>query len=152
MVIMPVNVYLDTSVYNRPFDDQSQPRIWLETLAVSIILQMVEKGSAQLVSSAVVDYEVSRIPNGAKRHWIQQIVQQATMSHRVDESIRQRGQELEQHGLKAVDALHVATAEAAQVACFVTCDDRLIRRYRANPQKPIAVCTPAEFVENYTAE
>jgi hypothetical protein len=31
-------VYLDTSVYNRPFDDQSQPRIWLETVACSLLL------------------------------------------------------------------------------------------------------------------
>ncbi len=28
-----MKVYLDTSVYNRPFDDQTQPRIWLETMA-----------------------------------------------------------------------------------------------------------------------
>lgn len=38
---MPVAVYLDTSVYNRPFDDQTQPRIWMETLALSVILQDV---------------------------------------------------------------------------------------------------------------
>jgi len=39
-----VRVYLDTSVYNRPFDDQTQPRIWLETLALVLILQMIEAG------------------------------------------------------------------------------------------------------------
>lgn len=35
-------VYLDTSAYNRPFDDQTQPKIFLETQAVVIILQMIE--------------------------------------------------------------------------------------------------------------
>lgn len=35
-----MRIYLDTSVYNRPFDDQAQPRIW--TLALSVILQLVE--------------------------------------------------------------------------------------------------------------
>lgn len=149
---MPLSVYLDTSVYNRPFDDQTQPRIWLETLAVSVILQMVEEGNARLVSSSVVAYEISRHPDEAKRQWIQQITKQATVNLTVNESIRQRGQELEQKGLKAMDALHVATAEAALVTCFVTCDDRLIRRYRAMLNQPIVVCTPAEFVENYTAE
>ena len=37
-----MKVYLDTSVYNRPFDDQTQPRICLETLAFVVVLQMVE--------------------------------------------------------------------------------------------------------------
>jgi len=40
-----MKVYLDTSVYNRLFDDQTQPRIWLETLAFAVILQMIEAGS-----------------------------------------------------------------------------------------------------------
>ncbi|MEM6754294.1 MAG: PIN domain-containing protein, partial [Cyanobacteria bacterium P01_C01_bin.38] len=37
-----VKIYLDTSIYNRPFDDQTQPKIFLESQAVSLILQMVE--------------------------------------------------------------------------------------------------------------
>ena len=41
-------VYLDTCVYNRPFDDQAQPRVGLETLAFSVILQMIEDGSVAL--------------------------------------------------------------------------------------------------------
>ncbi len=45
-----VKVYLDTSVYNRLFDDQTQPRIWLETLAFAVILQIVETGSLELVT------------------------------------------------------------------------------------------------------
>ena len=44
---MGQRIYLDTSVYNRPFDDQTQPRIWLETLAFAVILQMVESGGGR---------------------------------------------------------------------------------------------------------
>lgn len=143
-------VYLDTSVYNRPFDDQAQPRIWLETLAVSIILQMLEEGAAELVSSAVVAYEISRNPDEMRRRWVQQIVEKAALTQRVNDDVKQRAQELERNGLKALDALHIAVAEAAQVNCFVTCDDRLLRRYRANPKPLIVVCTPTEFVENFT--
>ncbi|GAX34578.1 hypothetical protein NIES3585_05790 [Nodularia sp. NIES-3585] len=46
-------VYLDTSIYNRPFDDQIQPKIFLETQAVILILQMVEAQLIKLVSSSV---------------------------------------------------------------------------------------------------
>jgi len=38
----PLRIYMDTSVKNRPFDDLSQPRIWLEALAFAIIFQMAE--------------------------------------------------------------------------------------------------------------
>ena len=148
----PTHVYLDTSVYNRPFDDQSQPRIWLETLAVSIILQMLEEGAVELVSSTVVAYETSRNPDEMRRRWVQQIAEKASLIQRVNDDVKQRAQELERHGLKALDALHIAVAEAAQVNCFVTCDDRLIRRYRANSKLLIVVCTPTEFVENFTGD
>ncbi|WP_256973432.1 hypothetical protein [Nostoc sp. T09] len=55
-------VYLDTSVYNRPFDDQTQPKIFLETQAIILILQMVEGRLIELVSSSVLEYENSRNP------------------------------------------------------------------------------------------
>lgn len=86
----PTHVYLDTSVYNRPFDDQSQPRIWLETLAVSIILQMLEEGAVELVSSAVVAYETSRNLDEMRRRWVQQIVEKASLIQRVNDDVKQR--------------------------------------------------------------
>lgn len=45
-----VKVYLDISAYNRPFDDQTQPKIFLESQAIAIILQMVETQMVELVS------------------------------------------------------------------------------------------------------
>ena len=65
-----MKVYLDTSVYNRPFDDQAQPRIWLETLAFAVILQMVEAGTVELVTSSVLEYENSRNPFLVRRNWV----------------------------------------------------------------------------------
>ncbi|GAB4403505.1 MAG: hypothetical protein OHK0052_26410 [Anaerolineales bacterium] len=50
-----MKIYLDTSVYHRPFDDQTQPRIWLETLSLGLILQLIESGKATLVNSAVLE-------------------------------------------------------------------------------------------------
>lgn len=55
-------IYLDTSAYNRPFDDQTQPKIFLESQAVAIILEMVETRMVELVSSSVLEYENNRNP------------------------------------------------------------------------------------------
>ncbi len=105
-----VKVYLDTSVYNRPFDDQTQPRIWLETLAFSVILQMIEAKRVILVSSAVLAYENSRNPFDVRRRWVADCSSLAHTVETVNTSVLHRAQMLEQQGVKAADALHVACA------------------------------------------
>ena len=39
-------VYHDNSALNRPFDNQTQPRLGLQTLALSLILQMTEAATS----------------------------------------------------------------------------------------------------------
>jgi predicted nucleic acid-binding protein len=142
-----IRIYLDTSVYNRPFDDQTQPRIWLETLAFSVILQMIENNIATLITSSVVDYENSRNPHQLRRAWVNKVTVFAADRQLVNEEIRQRAEALEQGGIKPIDALHVACAEMAKGDYFVTCDDRLINRYRRLQQDTdLMVCNPTELV------
>lgn len=142
-----MKVYLDTSVYNRPFDDQSQPRIWLETLAFAVILQMVEAAGVELVSSSVLEYENSRNPFPVRQRWVSRCLRLAKVHQTVDEDIRLRAEELERAGVKPVDALHVACAEAAGSDDCLTCDDYAIRRY---PGKTLRVRNPVDFVLEVT--
>jgi predicted nucleic acid-binding protein len=136
-------VYLDTSTYNRPFDDQTQPKIFLETQAVIIILQMVEVKAVELVSSSILEYENSRNPYPIKQEAMNRYLQLAELRQEVDEAIRKRSEELEKDGLKAIDALHVACAEAVNSDYFITCDKRLINRCSKLTMK---VMNPADFV------
>lgn len=149
---MPIRVYLDTSAYNRPFDDQYQPRIWLETLGLSVILQMVETNVAVLVASTVVEYENSRNPHLLRQEWVNKVLALADDIQIVDQDIKQRALELEQNGLKAMDSLHVSCAEKAKADYFVTCDDRLIRRYQKIKKRPLTACNPVEFVRVTTGD
>lgn len=144
-----MKIYLDTSVYNRPFDDQTQPRIWLETLALALILQVVEAGEATLVISSVLEFENSRNPFSLRREWVERCLRQATTHQRVDEAIRRRAEMLEKHGLKAIDALHVACAEAADADYFLTCDDRLLRKQRLISVKSM---NPLDFIQRVMGE
>ena len=136
-------VYLDTSVYNRPFDDQTQPKIFLESQAVVIILQMVETRMVDLVSSSVLEYENSRNPYPLKQEAMNRYLQMAEARQMVDEAIRQRSEELGHNGLKAVDALHVACAEVLRSDYFITCDKRLINRCA---RLILKVVNPVDFV------
>jgi predicted nucleic acid-binding protein len=118
-------------------------KIFLETQAVVIILQMVEVRAVELISSAVLEYENSRNPYPIKQEVMGRYLQLAKSRQEVDEAIRQKAQELEQNGLKAIDALHVACVEAAKSDYFITCDKRLINRCSGLTMKAI---NPVDFV------
>jgi len=136
-------VYLDTSAYNRPFDDQTQPKIFLESQAVAIILQMVEAKGVELISSSVLEYENSRNPYPLKQEAMKRYLQLPGLRQEIDEAIGQRAEELEHNGLKAIDALHIACAEAVGSDYFITCDKRLINRCLGLTMK---VINPVDFV------
>ena len=57
-----------------------------------------------------------------------------------------RAEELMEAGLGALDAAHVACAEAASCDCLLTCDDRLIRRAR-RMHLELRVQNPVEYLE-----
>jgi predicted nucleic acid-binding protein len=136
-------IYLDTSTYNRPFDDQTQPKIFLETQAVAIVLQMLETRTIKLISSSVLEYENSRNPSLISQAAMNRYLQMADFRQEVNEEIRQRAEQLEHNGVKAMDALHVACAEVAGSDYFITCDKRLINRCLAFAMK---VLNPVDFV------
>ena len=139
---MGMRVYLDTNVYNRPFDDQTQPRIWLETLAFAVILQMVDASSVTLVSSSLLEYENSRNPLLDRRRWVERCLADAGCHQLVDEDIRTRAEDLERTGVSSLDALHIACAEAADSQFFLTCDDHLVSHYEGE----LTVMSPVDFV------
>lgn len=141
-----MKVYVDTSVYNRPFDDQTQPRIGLETLAFVVILQMVEMGAVELVNPSVLQYENSRNPFPLREQWVSRCLGLSSYYQKVDEGVKRRAQTLEKQGLNAIDALHVACAESAGSDYFLTCDDRAIRRYQGKIKMP----NPVDFVLTLT--
>ncbi len=138
-----VKVYLDTSIYNRPFDDQTQAKIFLETQAVVLILNMIENKLIELVSSSVLKYENSRNPFPLKQQSMSQYLKLATTYQLVNEQIRQRAEQLEQQGIKSMDALHVAASEASNSDYFLTCDKRLINRCR---KLTLKVINPVDFI------
>ena len=57
-----MKIYLDVCCFNRPFDDQSQARIRLETEAKLLLQEHVREGRHELAWSYILDYEISRNP------------------------------------------------------------------------------------------
>lgn len=80
-------LYLDNSVLNRPFDDQRQPRIWLETLSFSLVLTLIETGEARLIRSPIHDLENSRNPFALRRQWVEKCLRLAEARVALDEPV-----------------------------------------------------------------
>lgn len=57
-----MKIYLDNCSFNRPFDDQSQIRIKIETEAKLNIQENIRSGKFQLVWSYILDYENNKNP------------------------------------------------------------------------------------------
>lgn len=139
-------IYFDTSVFVRPFDDQTQPRIWLETQAISLLLQMIEQGVIELIASSVVLFEISRHPDADHRLMVEQSLQKSSRVHHIDQDALSRALELAEVGIKAIDALHLACAELCSCDHFVTCDDRLVKQYRRVSDRKLQILDPVECV------
>ena len=69
-----MRVYLDNCCYNRPYDDQSQLRISLESQAKLHVQGMIKDGEIQLASSYMLMYENSKNRSETKRRAIEQFV------------------------------------------------------------------------------
>ena len=61
---MATRVYFDACCLNRPFDDQSQARIRLETEATEHLLRAVEAGILFWVASDALFYENPQVSGG----------------------------------------------------------------------------------------
>ena len=57
-----LRIYLDNCCYNRPYDDQTQLRISLESQAKLEIQKNIKNGELELVTSYMTEYENSENP------------------------------------------------------------------------------------------
>ncbi len=125
-----MKIYLDTSCINRVFDDQSQPRIFLESSAMITILAMIESTALSLVSSEVLLFENARNPFEERRVFVSSVLARAKVIQTVSPTLLNRAQQIESsNGISGLDALHLACAEKLKCGYFITCDDRIVRRY-----------------------
>jgi predicted nucleic acid-binding protein len=134
------------NIYNRPFDDQTQVRIRLETIAIFSILQRIKNGDFKLIWSFMIDYENSLNPYDDVRLEIEMASSLADESVTPDESVLTAAKEFESKGIKPRDSMHLACALKGKAEYFLTCDDKLIKKAVAVGVN-LKLMNPARFVE-----
>jgi predicted nucleic acid-binding protein len=143
----PVRVYLDLCCLNRPFDDQRQIRIRLESEAVLAVLHRAARGDIVWLSSEAIELEASRNSDAVRLDRVLLIASHATESLPLTEDDFDRAVHLESIGFGAFDALHLACAERGRASTFLTTDDRLLKLAGRNRDSlQLAVRNPLEWV------
>lgn len=122
-----MRIYLDLCAIQRPADDRRQERIDIEAQAVLEILTMVETGALELICSTALLVEHARNPHKDRRDLTESVLSIASEVVAITPAIETRSERYRNHGLKPMDAAHLACAVEAEVDFFCTCDDRLLR-------------------------
>ncbi|OIP42316.1 PIN domain protein [Candidatus Desantisbacteria bacterium CG2_30_40_21] len=145
MVLSNMKIYLDNCCFNRPFDDQSQIRIRIETEAKLKIQEEIRAGKIQLIWSYILDYENNRNPyiernvriSGWKKYAIQDIEE--------NPEVLKTANLLNQIGIQKIDSLHISCAVFSKCDYFLTTDDKILQR--ADQVDYIKINDPIGFIK-----
>jgi hypothetical protein len=130
----------------RPLDTKSQVRIAVEAEAVLGVLDLCGLRQLDLISSDALIFEAEQNPHPARKRYAFEVLAQAKLFIRTDEQVAERARALHSQGIKTLDALHLASAEAAKADFFCTCDDRFMKRAREVATPPTQVVSPLELI------
>jgi predicted nucleic acid-binding protein len=141
-----MKMYLDMCALKRPFDDQTQGRILIETLAVTRILDAASAGTLVLCHSAALEFENRQNPNVQRRERVAKLLEWIGRPESATAQVLARASEIVPLGFRDMDALHVAFAEQLKADYFVTVDDEILARGQ-QIQTPIRFLDVVEAVK-----
>jgi len=119
---------MDVCCLNRPFDDQTQEKVRLETEAiVSILKRCSDNEDWTLVGSDIITLEALKNNDIVKRQKVLSMHSGASEKIKYTDAMKSRAVEFRKSNLKLFDSLHLAAAENANVDVFLSTDNRLIK-------------------------
>ena len=137
-----MRVYLDNCCFNRPYDDQTQLKIELETKAKLKVQEMVVDGELELAASYILEQENDENPYLERKTTIEDFFKYAIIDLDETQEIIEIAKTARTMGLKTKDSLHLACAIAANCNYLLTTDKRFLK-YKDNR---IQVLNPMQFI------
>jgi hypothetical protein len=116
-----LRIYLDMCCYNRPYDDQEQLKVAIETQSKLHIQTLVKDKKLELIVSYMLRYECSNNPFEMRRNVIFDYMNKNAYAYVGDEHkavIEEKASEIMKTGIKFKDACHVASAIFAKCEYF----------------------------------
>ncbi len=144
-----MKLYLDLCCFNRPFDDQSQLFVRLQTEAKLAVQDSIRSGIHTLIWSAILDWENADNPDSERKTAIAEGKSLAEADVATTVAVEQLACTLAGTGLKPMDALHIASAIQAGADCFLTTDKRILRKMKIDSR--IQALDPVDFIRETEA-
>ena len=139
-----IRIYLDNCSFNRPFDDQTQLRIKLESEAKLKIQSSIIEGQFDLIWSYILDFENEQNPFEERKISIKKWKNHATTNILESDEILDTAKKLIKKGIKSKDVLHIACAISEKCEYFITTDAKIIKKMEHDEQ--INVINPLTFL------
>jgi predicted nucleic acid-binding protein len=138
-----MRVYLDTCCFNRPYDDQEQEKIFLETEAKLSIQEKIKKLEIELVWSYILDYENYENPNEIIRSAIYEWRKICISDISESDELLLRAEKINKIGIDAKDAIHISCAIEAGADIFFTTDRKILKHKHLIPE--IEILNPVQY-------
>lgn len=139
-------IYLDNCSFNRPFDNQNQIRIRIETEAKLFIQENIVSGKLRLAWSYILEYENSVNPYPERKETISNWKKYSVADTGSTKSIIDKANEIRKTGIKSKDALHIACAAALNCQYFITTDLLLLKKLSIFEK--VKVVNPVDFINH----
>lgn len=139
-----MRIYLDNCSYNRPFDDQLQLKIKLETEAKLYVQEEIINGRFELVWSYILEYENSENPYQERKETIKTWKNIASIDCDANNQIIQLAENIKSLGLKSKDSLHIACAIYTNCEYFITTDAKILNK----KIEDIIIISPIDFLNS----
>jgi predicted nucleic acid-binding protein len=140
-----MRIYLDNCMFNRPFDDQSHIRIRLEAEAKLYIQSKIKNKELELIWSYILEFENSQNPHDERKNAIIRWKDIAMLNITETPALIENAKKVAEFGVKAKDALHVASAIEGNADYFLTTDDKLLSSLKRS--KMIETLNPTDYIK-----
>ena len=142
--ITGMKVYLDNCCFNRPYDNQNQLSVKLETEAKLSIQEMIKDKKLFLIWSFMLDYENSANTGKSKKESIYEWYNYAQEHVPFQLAIFQLAQKNVLHGFGKKDSIHLACAVIGKCEYFITVDKGILNK--SSKIKKIKILDPISFI------
>jgi len=140
-------IYLDTCIFSRLFDVTTQNSVLAEAERIRHILLGAFSGRYIIVGSFAVVAEIRKNPDAKERRFIERLYNRIINdeAQKSAQVITRAARLQSMAGLGAMDAAHLAAAEAAGADYLLTVDKDFIKRCSRQNFTKVKVINPIDF-------
>lgn len=138
-------IYLDNCCFNRPYDNQENIKVQIETESKLYIQRKIKESQYSLVWSYILEYENQPNPYVIRKEEILEWKKISTIIIKPSEEIFNRAEKLLSYNIKFKDALHLSCAIEAKADFFITTDNPLVKK--RNVISDLEIINPINFIE-----